>query len=145
MVRISKNQKKILEILAIKPDMTTKEIAEMVFGKLIEYKTKEYSSIHRSLISLEKQGLIKRVQVKINEKVGNLNDELKQETDEKRREELTKRQGNLNTYLDKITTQIDNLEKGIKIQQPWQTTQTQGQNLPPGTVLGPDGQLVSSI
>ena len=65
MVRISKNQRKILEILAIKPDMTTKEIAEMVFGKLIEYKTKEYSSIHRSLLSLEKQGLIKRVQVKL--------------------------------------------------------------------------------
>jgi Fe2+ or Zn2+ uptake regulation protein len=65
MVRISKNQRKILEILAIKPDMTTKEIAEMVFGKLIEYKTKEYSSIHRSLLSLEKQGFIKRVQVKL--------------------------------------------------------------------------------
>ena len=59
MVRISKNQKTILEILNIKPDMTTKEIAEMVFGKLIEYKTKEYSSIHRSLISLERQGIIK--------------------------------------------------------------------------------------
>ncbi len=65
MVRISKNQKKILEILDIKQDMTTKEIAEMVFGKLIEYKTKEYSSIHRSLISLEREGLIKRVQVKL--------------------------------------------------------------------------------
>jgi predicted transcriptional regulator len=65
MVRISKNQKKILEILSIKPDMTTKEIAEMIFGKLIEYKTKEYSSIHRSLMSLENQGLIKRVQVKL--------------------------------------------------------------------------------
>ena len=65
MVRISKNQKKILEILNIKPDMTTKEIAEMVFGKLIEYKTKEYSSIHRSLISLERRGIIKRVQVKL--------------------------------------------------------------------------------
>ena len=65
MVRISKNQKTILEILNIKPDMTTKEIAEMVFGKLIEYKTKEYSSIHRSLISLEKEGIIKRVQVKL--------------------------------------------------------------------------------
>ena len=65
MVRISKNQKKILEILNIKQDMTTKEIAEMVFGKLIEYKTKEYSSIHRSLISLEREGLIKRVQVKL--------------------------------------------------------------------------------
>ncbi len=65
MVRISKNQKKILEILNIKPDMTTKEIAEMVFGKLIEYKTKEYSSIHRSLISLERRGIIKRVQIKL--------------------------------------------------------------------------------
>ena len=72
MVRISKNQKKILEILAIKPDMTTKEIAEMVFGKLIEYKTKEYSSIHRSLLSLEKHGLIKRVQVKLRWQIKNI-------------------------------------------------------------------------
>ena len=72
MVRISKNQKKILEILSIKPDMTTKEIAEMVFGKLIEYKTKEYSSIHRSLLSLEKQGLIKRVQVKLRWQIKNI-------------------------------------------------------------------------
>lgn len=72
MVRISKNQKKILEILAIKPDMTTKEIAEMVFGKLIEYKTKEYSSIHRSLLSLEKQGLINRVQVKLRWQIKNI-------------------------------------------------------------------------
>ena len=72
MVRISKNQKKILEILAIKPDMTTKEMAEMVFGKLIQYKTKEYSSIHRSLLSLEKQGLIKRVQVKLRWQIKNI-------------------------------------------------------------------------
>ena len=72
MVRISKNQKKILEILAIKPDMTTKEIAEMVFGKLIEYKTKEYSSIHRSLLSLEKHGFIKRVQVKLRWQIKNI-------------------------------------------------------------------------
>ncbi|MCW3998577.1 MAG: hypothetical protein NWF10_08445, partial [Candidatus Bathyarchaeota archaeon] len=57
--------KKILEILSIKQNMTSKEIAEMLFGKLIEYKTKEYSSIHRSLISLENQGFIKRVQVKL--------------------------------------------------------------------------------
>lgn len=72
MVRISKNQKKILEILTIKPDMTTKEIAEMVFGKLIEYKTKEYSSIHRSLLSLEKYGFIKRVQVKLRWQIKNI-------------------------------------------------------------------------
>jgi hypothetical protein len=62
---LSKNQKKILGMLEIKPDMTTKEIAEMIFGKIIEYKLKEYASVHRSLISLEKQGAIKRVQVQL--------------------------------------------------------------------------------
>ena len=62
---MSKNQKVILELLEVKPEMTTKEIAEMVFGKLVEYKTKEYSSINRSLRSLERQGLVQRVQVKL--------------------------------------------------------------------------------
>ena len=62
---LSKNQKRILEMLNIKPDMTTKEIAEMIFGKIVEYKSKEYASVHRSLISLEKQGYIKRVQVQL--------------------------------------------------------------------------------
>ena len=65
MVRLSKNQKQVLEILQIKPDMTTKEIAETVFGKLVDYKTKEYSSTMRSLVSLEKQGYIERVQVQL--------------------------------------------------------------------------------
>ena len=64
-VRLSKNQKQILEILEIRPDMTTKEIAETVFGKLVKYKTKEYSSTMRSLVALEKQGLIQRVQVQL--------------------------------------------------------------------------------
>jgi predicted transcriptional regulator len=45
--------------------MTTKELAELVFGKPVDYKTKEYSSISRSLHSLERQGLIKRVQVQL--------------------------------------------------------------------------------
>ena len=62
---LSKNQKKILEMLEIKPDMTTKEIAEMIFGKIVEYKSKEYASVHRSLISLEKQNRIKRIQVQL--------------------------------------------------------------------------------
>jgi len=62
---LSKNQQKILAMLAIKPDMTTKEVAEMVFGKIVEYKSKEYSSIHRSLISLEKQGCIRRIHVQL--------------------------------------------------------------------------------
>ncbi len=60
---LSKNQQKIMEILTIKPDMTTKEIAEMVFGKIVEYKSKEYSSVHRSLISMERQGYIQRVHI----------------------------------------------------------------------------------
>jgi DNA-binding MarR family transcriptional regulator len=65
MPRLSKNQKKILEILEVKPEMTTKEIAETVYGKLVEYRSKEYSSIHRSLMSLEKEGLIQRVFVQL--------------------------------------------------------------------------------
>ena len=71
MAGLSKNQKKILEMLEIKPDMTTKEIAEMIFGKIVEYKSKEYASVHRSLISLEKQNRIKRIQVQLHwQKVG---------------------------------------------------------------------------
>jgi DNA-binding MarR family transcriptional regulator len=65
LVHLSRNQKKILESLEIKPDMTAKELAEMVFGKIVGYKTKEYSSVHRSLISLERRGLIQRVHVQL--------------------------------------------------------------------------------
>jgi len=65
LVGLSNNQKRILEMLNIKPDMTTKEIAEMLFGKIVVYKSQEYSSVHRSLISLEKQGYIKRVQIQL--------------------------------------------------------------------------------
>jgi DNA-binding MarR family transcriptional regulator len=62
---LSKNQKKILGILEIKPDMTTKEIAEMIFGRIVEYKSKEYASVYRSLVSIEKQGYIQRVQIQL--------------------------------------------------------------------------------
>ena len=62
---ISKRQRKILEILEVKPEMTTKEIAEMVFGRLVECRTKEYSSINRSLRSLERHGIIQRVFVQL--------------------------------------------------------------------------------
>jgi DNA-binding MarR family transcriptional regulator len=65
MKRLSKNQRKILEILEIKPEMTIREIAEVVFGKLVKYKTTEYNSIHRSLVSLEKKGLVQRVHVQL--------------------------------------------------------------------------------
>ncbi len=62
---LSKNQKKILGILEIRPDMTTKEISEMIFGRIVEYKSKEYASVYRSVVSLEKQGYIQRVQVQL--------------------------------------------------------------------------------
>ena len=64
-VGLSKNQKLILKFLEVKPEMTTKELAEMVFGKPVEYKSAQYASIGRSLRSLERQGLIKRVQVQL--------------------------------------------------------------------------------
>ena len=62
---MSKNQKLILKFLKVKPEMTTKELAELVFGKPVEYKTKEYYSINRSLRNLEKKGLVKRVQIQL--------------------------------------------------------------------------------
>jgi hypothetical protein len=65
MNRLSKNKRKFLEILEIKPEMTTRQIAEVVFGKLVEYKTKEYNSIHRSLVSMERKGLVQRVHVQL--------------------------------------------------------------------------------
>jgi len=64
-VGLSANQKLILTFLEVKPEMTTKELAEMVFGKPVEYKSAQYASIGRSLRSLERQGLIKRVQVQL--------------------------------------------------------------------------------
>ncbi len=62
---LSKNQKKILEFIQIKPEMTTREIAELIFSRTVPYKSKEYASVHRSLISLEKKGYVKRVQVQL--------------------------------------------------------------------------------
>ena len=63
--KLSKNKKLILNYLELKPDMTTQELAEVIFGKIVKYRSPEYSSISRSLRSLEEQGLIQRVQVKL--------------------------------------------------------------------------------
>jgi DNA-binding MarR family transcriptional regulator len=62
---LSKNQKKILDFIKIKPDMTTREIAELVFGKVVVYQSKEYASVHRSLVNLERKGYIERVQIQL--------------------------------------------------------------------------------
>ena len=65
MKRLSRNQRLILKYLSLKPEMTTRELAEVVLGRLVEYRSKEYSSISRSLRSLERQGLVGRVQVQL--------------------------------------------------------------------------------
>jgi hypothetical protein len=49
-----KQSEMILKLLEVKSKMTIKELAEMVFGKPVEYKTKDYSSISRSLHSSER-------------------------------------------------------------------------------------------
>ena len=49
--------------------MTTKDISEMVYGKIVNYETKEFSSIYRSLITLEKHGLVQRVHVQLSWKL----------------------------------------------------------------------------
>ena len=54
-----------MKYLEIKPEMTTKELAEIVYGRIVEYQTAEYSSIARSLKDLERKGLVQRVQVKL--------------------------------------------------------------------------------
>lgn len=59
--RLSKNQRMILEILKQQPILNTKSIAELVFLKVVKYRSKEYSSTHRSLRSLEERGLVERV------------------------------------------------------------------------------------
>ena len=71
MVGLSKKQKKMIELLQIKPDMTTKEIAELILGRIVQYKSKEYASVHRSLISLERKGRIQRVHVALRWRLAN--------------------------------------------------------------------------
>jgi DNA-binding MarR family transcriptional regulator len=65
MAGLSHRQKKILEVLKLQPGMTTREMAESIFGRLIEYRSKEYSSIHRSISSLERRGLVRRTQTQL--------------------------------------------------------------------------------
>jgi Fe2+ or Zn2+ uptake regulation protein len=57
----SKNQRKILEILEKYDELTARDIAEMLWARDIRYKTPEYSSVHRSLTSLCRRGLVVKV------------------------------------------------------------------------------------
>ena len=54
-----------MQLLEVKPEMTTKELAELVFGNPVEYKSAQYISVSRSLHSLERQELIIRRQVQL--------------------------------------------------------------------------------
>jgi Fe2+ or Zn2+ uptake regulation protein len=59
--RLSKNQRKILEILEKYPELTARDIAEILWARDIRYKTPEYSSVHRSLTTLYRKGLVEKV------------------------------------------------------------------------------------
>jgi Fe2+ or Zn2+ uptake regulation protein len=59
--RISKNQRKILEILEKYKELTAKDIAEILWARDIRYRTPEYSSVHRSLTTLYRGGLVEKV------------------------------------------------------------------------------------
>jgi DNA-binding MarR family transcriptional regulator len=59
--RLSSMQKRILEILTGYPESTAQEIATTYFNRHVKYKTKEYSSVHRSLRSLAKKNLVETV------------------------------------------------------------------------------------
>jgi len=58
---LSKNQRKILEILGKYQELTAKDIAEILWARNIDYKTPEYSSVHRSLTALYRRGLVLKV------------------------------------------------------------------------------------
>jgi Fe2+ or Zn2+ uptake regulation protein len=58
---LSKNQQKILEILTKYQELTAKDIAEILWARNIDYRTPEYSSVHRSLTALCKRGLVLKV------------------------------------------------------------------------------------
>jgi DNA-binding MarR family transcriptional regulator len=58
---ISRNQRKILEILEEYEELTAKDIAEILWARDIHYNTPEYSSAHRSLTTLCKRGLVEKI------------------------------------------------------------------------------------
>jgi hypothetical protein len=58
---ISRNQRKILEILDKYEELTAKDIAVILWARDIRYNTPEYSSVHRSLTTLYKRRLVEKV------------------------------------------------------------------------------------
>jgi hypothetical protein len=58
---LGKNQKRILDILEQYQELTAKDIAEIIWARDIRYQTAEYTSVHRSLRTLYKNGLVGKV------------------------------------------------------------------------------------
>lgn len=58
---VGKLERRILDILQMYPDLTARDIAEILWARNIRCKTAEYSSVHRSLRSLYKKGLVKKM------------------------------------------------------------------------------------
>ncbi len=59
--RIGRNEEKILKILEQYPELTAKDIADIIWARDIRYQTAEYTSVHRSLRTLYKKGLVDKV------------------------------------------------------------------------------------
>jgi predicted transcriptional regulator len=59
--RISRNQRKILEVLEKYGELTVRDIAEILWARDISYRSPHYSSVHRSLMNLQKKGLTEKV------------------------------------------------------------------------------------
>ena len=62
---VGKNELKILCMLAAYPELKAKEIAEIIFNKEVKYKSKEYSSVNRSLNALVRKGQLEKVVGKV--------------------------------------------------------------------------------
>jgi Fe2+ or Zn2+ uptake regulation protein len=59
--RISRNQRKILEVLEKYGELTVRDIAEILWARDISYRSPHYSSVHRSLTTLQRKGLTEKV------------------------------------------------------------------------------------
>jgi DNA-binding MarR family transcriptional regulator len=50
-----------MEVLEKYELLTVKDIAEILWARDISYRSPQYSSVHRSVASLEKRGLVEKV------------------------------------------------------------------------------------
>ena len=61
-VRIGSNERRILAFLEKHNDLTALELTEMIYEKkIVAHDSVEYKSVNRSLHSLERKGLVKRI------------------------------------------------------------------------------------